>query len=57
MALGVDGGGMKIKIQITIESDDGKPEALQEVAQLNRGHNSPASSNRRGTLPIADFAP
>jgi hypothetical protein len=48
---------MKIKIQITIESDDGKPEALQEVAQLNRGHNSPASSNRRGTLPIADFAP
>jgi hypothetical protein len=43
MALGVDGGGMKIKIQITIESDEGKPEALQEVAQLNRGSLRPES--------------
>ena len=43
MALGLDGGGMKIKIQITIESDEGKPEALQEVAQLNRGSLRPES--------------
>ena len=34
---------MKIKIQITIESDEGKPEALQEVAQLNRGSLRPES--------------
>jgi hypothetical protein len=27
------GGGMKIKIQITIESDAGNPAILQEVAQ------------------------
>ena len=37
MALGVDGGGMKIKIQITIESDAGNPAMPQEVAQLDRG--------------------
>jgi len=34
---------MKIKIQITIESDEGKPKALQEVAQLNRGSLRPES--------------
>jgi hypothetical protein len=28
---------MKIKIQITIESDAGNPAMLQEVAQLDRG--------------------
>ena len=44
MALGVDGGGMKIKIQITIESDEGTPEVLQEVAQLNRGSLRPERS-------------
>lgn len=37
MALGVDGGGMKIKIQITIESDKGQPEVVQQVAHLDRG--------------------
>jgi hypothetical protein len=47
MALEVDGGGMKIKIQITIESDEGKPEALQEVAQLNRASLRPESLGLR----------
>jgi hypothetical protein len=28
---------MKIKIQITVESDKGQPEVVQEVAQLDRG--------------------
>ena len=37
MALGIDGGGMKIKILITIESNAGNPAVLQEVAQLDRG--------------------
>jgi hypothetical protein len=34
---------MKIKIQITIESDEGNPEVPQEVAQLNRGSLRPES--------------
>jgi hypothetical protein len=37
MAPGVDRGDMKIKIQITIESDAGNPEVVQEVVQLDRG--------------------
>ena len=28
---------MKIKIQITVESDEGQPEVVQEVAHLDRG--------------------
>ena len=28
---------MKIKIQITVESDKGQPEVVQEVAHLDRG--------------------
>ena len=28
---------MKIKIQITVESDKGQPEVIQEVAHLDRG--------------------
>ena len=32
---------MKIKIQITIESDAGNPAVLQEVAQLDRGRLRP----------------
>lgn len=28
---------MKIKIQITVESDEGQPEVVQEVAYLDRG--------------------
>jgi hypothetical protein len=28
---------MKIKIQITVESDKGQPEVVQEVAYLDRG--------------------
>ena len=38
MALGVDGGGMKINVQITIESDEGKGEVLQEVSLPTSGH-------------------
>ena len=37
MAPGVDRGDMKIKIQITIESDAGNSAMRQEVAQLDRG--------------------
>jgi hypothetical protein len=37
MAPGVDRGDMKIKIQITIESDAGNPEVVREVVQLDRG--------------------
>jgi hypothetical protein len=43
---------MKIKIQITVESDKGQPEVVQEVASLDRGilsfwvrpNSSPASN-------------
>jgi hypothetical protein len=31
------GGGMKITVQITVKSDDGKREVLQEVARFERG--------------------
>ena len=37
MAPGVDRGDMKIRIQITIESDAGNPEVVQEMVQLDRG--------------------
>jgi hypothetical protein len=43
MALGVEGGeaAMKIKIQITVESDKDQPEVVQEGAHLDRGNLRP----------------
>ena len=35
---------MKIKIQITVESDKGQPEVVQEVAHLDRGILRPETS-------------
>jgi hypothetical protein len=37
MALGVEGAAMKITIQITVESNDGKLNVAQEVGHLDRG--------------------
>jgi hypothetical protein len=45
---------MKIKIQITVESDDGQPEVVQEVAHLDRGTLRPETLGLRSALRRVD---
>ena len=46
----VAAAGMKITVQITIQSDQGQADVVQQVAQLERGPLQPETLGLRGPI-------